>query len=135
MKEPDEPLFELPDPSPYPNPDLKKFFVTDPNAPDPNENYTGWDLPENPELRAWIESLPPLEDEGFHEIRFFEGDEVVKAHQLLIIGGHEAEIDHLDRAFLAVHAGEHGPDITAIELLGPAIVGVRESIARLEIDR
>lgn len=102
---------------------------------DSNGEYTGWDLPENPELRAWIESLPPLSDEALFKIRVELTTGEREEHLLLLVHTLEQAIEEFDLMFLAAHNGGYEGMAQSLTLFEPEVDGVREEIAHYDISR
>jgi hypothetical protein len=101
---------------------------------DPNANYTGWELPEHPGLRAWIETLPPLTDESLYRADVARSDGSRAEYLMLMVINEEEAIESFDLMFLAAHTGEYGQDVEAITLWSPERNGKRYEISTLTIE-
>lgn len=86
---------------------------------DPNANYTGWDLPEHPGLRAWIESLPPLCDEALYRVFLFTPEGEKSTYHLVAPFNDDEAYEEFDAMYLAAHNGAYGEDITEMSLWSP----------------
>lgn len=101
---------------------------------DPNANYTGWDLPEHPGLRAWVETLPPLTDESLYRADVARSDGSRAEFLMLMVINEEEAIESFDLMFLAAHNGEYGQGVETITLWSPERNGKRYEITTLNIE-
>ena len=101
---------------------------------DNEKTYTGWDLPENPELRAWIETLPPLSEEAMYMVVMWgaEGDKFT--YHLSAPVSDEQAFAEFDLMYLAAHNGAYGSDITDLSLWTPETEFHRRKLANFRLD-
>jgi hypothetical protein len=100
---------------------------------DPNANYTGWDLPEHPGLRAWIESLPPLTGESLYKVQIFRQDGSRDEVLLLMAHSEGDAFEEFDLMFLAAHNAAFGEEVERLLLWSPGDESARVNIAGFHI--
>jgi hypothetical protein len=100
---------------------------------DPNDTYTGWDLPEHPGLRAWIESLPPLCDEALYKVIMFSAEGHKSTYPLVMPLSDDQALEEFDVMFLAAHNGFYGQDIHNMSLWSPEREFRRRKIAEFDV--
>ena len=101
----------------------------------PNAHYTGWDLPEHPGLRAWIETLPPLTDESLYRIDVVRKDGSKAEYLLALVINEEEALESFDLTYLAAHNGDYGDDPETITLWSPERNCKRYEISTLTIEK
>jgi hypothetical protein len=102
---------------------------------DPNANYTGWELPEHPGLRAWIASLPPLYNEALYLVYFFTSEGEKSTYHLVTPITEEQAFEEFDAMFLAAHNGVYGSDVELMSLFSPEVGFQRKKLAGYKIQQ
>jgi hypothetical protein len=98
-----------------------------------DEGYTGWDLPEHPELRAWIETLPPLSEEAMYRVVLWSSEGDKFTYHLLMPMSDEQAFEEFDFMYLSAHNGVYGSDIVDMSLWTPEQEFRRRKLANYQI--